>query len=154
MERNNHRACRWVEYFRLELTYAARLAARRRLLGVDEQGERCTVAQRRIKYTVHRGSSQRPSRWCTVHGAGARVSGASGTTDAAVAAADGAADRNGQAGAAEAGEPSGAALQAVLGGGIARIVFANAIAARPDDVELRRRFLDALAAFQLPGQDY
>ena len=39
VQHTNLRACRWVEYFRLELTYAARLAARRRLLGVDEQGE-------------------------------------------------------------------------------------------------------------------
>jgi hypothetical protein len=77
-------------------------------------------------------------------GAGAGVSGGSGAPEAGP---DDAADRDGQA-----GEPSGAALQAVLGGGIARIVFANAIAARPDDVELRRRFLDALSAFELPGQ--
>ena len=80
--------------------------------------------------------------------AGARVGG-SGAPDAA---ADGAADPDAQAGAAEADEPSGAALQAVLDGGIARIVFANAVAARPDDIELRRRFLDACSAFQLPGQ--
>ena len=83
---------------------------------------------------------------CSV--AGARVGGSS----APHAAADGAADPDGQAGTAEAGEPSGAALQAVLGGGVARIVFANAVAARPDDIELRRRFLDAFSAFQLPGQ--
>lgn len=30
----------WLEYFRLELTYAARLAARRRVLGVDQPGQR------------------------------------------------------------------------------------------------------------------
>ena len=73
----------------------------------------------------------------------------SGAVDAA---ADGAAGEDGQAGGAQAEEPSGAALQAVLGGGIARVVFRNAIAARPDDIELRCRFLDALAPFQLPGQ--
>jgi hypothetical protein len=48
-------ACRWVEYFRLELTYAARLAARRRLLGVDEQGARSTAPTSCcISYTYQR----------------------------------------------------------------------------------------------------
>lgn len=135
----------------MELTYAARLAARRRLLGVDEQGEQSTAQTARcIKCFI---ATKLALTVTSVHGcgAGARVFAGSGSTDAAAA---GAAERDGQAFAAEAGEPSGAALQAVLGGGIARIVFANAVAARPDDVELRRRFLDALSAFQLPGQDH
>lgn len=53
--------------------------------------------------------------------------------------------------AAEPAAAADAALQAVLGGGVARVVFRNAIAARPNDIDLRRRFLEALALFQLPG---
>ncbi len=34
----------WVEYFRLELTYAQRLATRRRVLGIDGNGERLLLA--------------------------------------------------------------------------------------------------------------
>jgi hypothetical protein len=81
--------------------------------------------------------------------AGVRRSEDAATSDAATV---GAANRAEHAGQAEPEEPAGAALEAVLGGGIARIVFRNAIAARPDDIELRRRFLDALEPYQLPGE--
>ncbi len=49
------------------------------------------------------------------------------------------------------GAQSEAALQAVLGGAIARVVYRNAVAAVPGNVAFRRRFLEALAPYSLPG---
>ena len=45
-----------------------------------------------------------------------------------------------------------AAVQAVLAGGIARVVYRNAIAAVPDDLAFRRKFLTSLAPFRFLGK--
>ena len=45
------------------------------------------------------------------------------------------------------------AVDAVLRGCVASIVFRNAVAAVPRDVDFHRRFLDALAPFTFPGEE-
>jgi len=46
---------------------------------------------------------------------------------------------------------SEAAMQAVLSGGVARIVFRGAVAAVPGDLQFQARFLAALEPFRFPG---
>ena len=57
-------------------------------------------------------------------------------------------DENAAAGRAEAE----AAMQAVLAGGVARVVYRSAIASVPQDLPFRARFLAALEQFQFPGE--
>lgn len=46
------------------------------------------------------------------------------------------------------GAPSAAAVRAVMQGGVARIVFKNAVAALPARLGFRSRFLDVLRRFE------
>lgn len=48
-------------------------------------------------------------------------------------------------------DAAAAAVEAVLSGKVAEVVFRNAIAALPRTVAVRRRFLDVLQTFTFPG---
>ena len=56
------------------------------------------------------------------------------------------------AGEGEGGDEAAAAVAAVLNGAVARVVYVNAIAAFPDSVPFRSKFLDMLAPLNFPGK--
>lgn len=65
---------------------------------------------------------------------------------------EGACDESAEEAADEGDAQSEAALKLVLSGAIARVVFRNAVAAVPGNAGFRRKFLEALAAYTLPGE--
>lgn len=102
----------WLEYFRMELMYAHKLRARRRILGLDALPGSTAATQSDI--------------------------------DSASAAQ---ADME-----EEEDEVSGeAAIQAVLTGAIAKVVYKSAIDAIPDQIEFRHNFLKLLSQFKFEG---
>lgn len=52
----------------------------------------------------------------------------------------------------EEGDEAGAAVAAVLNGAVAGVVYRSAIAAVPDSVPFRARFLELLAPLDFPGK--
>lgn len=52
----------------------------------------------------------------------------------------------------EVGDESAAAVQAVLNGAVAAVVYRSAVKAVPQSVGFRRKFLDILQPFDFPGK--
>ncbi|PNH07975.1 U3 small nucleolar RNA-associated protein 6 [Tetrabaena socialis] len=113
----------WVQYYRLELLHALKLRVRRLVLGIDQlPGEWCPYFQHGIRPgggLLIKLPHPRPALWLTP-------------------AADGEGQDEGR---------SAAATRAVMQGGVARIVFKNAIEELPASLAFRARFLDVLRAF-------
>lgn len=76
--------------------------------------------------------------------------GSKGSSQTSAAAVQGAVEEATQEGTAQE-DSSAAAVQAVLSGAVAKVVFKSAVAAIPDSLSFRQSFLELLGQFKLDG---
>jgi U3 small nucleolar RNA-associated protein 6 len=141
----------WAEYFRLELLYAHTLRMRRKILGITTPGPRGSLF------------ALCQSKGDCMHGMQAPNVGRFSPLDCVYSQGRPVASvwvgLTGEEGAQQSGKeadeatPQGSeeAVQRVLSGAVAVLVFRQAASELPKTVAVRRKFLDALTPFTFPG---